>query len=68
MAVRAGTLTSTPDVEAQARKDFGFEKMSPELQIAWEATGNIRKPITLKDSEIKNIDESLDLESTEGIL
>lgn len=46
VAIRAGLLTATPEIEAQTRAELGLPEMSPEVQKAWEATGGIRQPIT----------------------
>ena len=51
VAIRAGLLTATPEIESQTRSELGLPGMSPEAKAAWAATGGIRQPITLKSAE-----------------
>lgn len=62
VAIRAGLLTATPEIEAQTRSELGLPVMTPEVRKAWEATGGIRQPITLKTAESAAVEEALNLE------
>lgn len=62
VAIRAGLLTATPEIEAQTRAELGLPAMSPEVRKAWEATGGIRQPITLKTAEAAAVSEALDVD------
>lgn len=57
--IRAGVLTATPDIEAVLRQEAGLPAMSAKLLESWDATGNIRQPITLKEAESAAVDEAL---------
>ncbi len=62
VAIRAGLLTATPEIEEQTRAELGLPAMSPEVKKAWEATGGIRQPITLKNAESEAVAEALDVD------
>ena len=62
VAIRAGLLTATPEIEEQTRAELGLPAMSPEVKKAWEATGGIRQPITLKNAEAEAVTEALDVD------
>lgn len=62
VAIRAGLLTATPEIEAQTRAELGLPAMTPEVQKAWAATGGIRQPITLKSTEEAAVSEALDVD------
>jgi phage gp29-like protein len=62
VAIRAGLLTATPEIEAQTRAELGLPAMSPEVKKAWEATGGIRQPMTLKNAEAAAVTEALDVD------
>ena len=62
VAIRAGLLTATPEIEAQTRAELGLPAMSPEVRKAWEATGGIRQPITLKSAESEAVSDALDVD------
>ena len=62
VAIRAGLLTATPEIEAQTRTELGLPAMTPEVQKAWEATGGIRQPITLKTTESAAVADALNIE------
>ena len=51
VAIRAGLLTPTPELEAQTRAELGMPEMSPEVKKAWQETGGVRKPLTIKTPE-----------------
>lgn len=59
IAIRAGTLTPTAEIEAQTRRELGLPVMPEEVKKAWEATGGIRQPITLKPAESAAVDDAL---------
>lgn len=65
VAIRAGLLTATPEIEAQTRAELGLPAMSPEVRKAWEATGGIRQPITLKTAEAAAVSEALDVDGSQ---
>lgn len=62
VAIRAGLLTATPEIEAQTRAELNLPSMTPEVQKAWEATGGIRQPITLKSAEAEAVSQALDVD------
>lgn len=62
VAIRAGLLTATPEIEAQTRAELGLPPMSEEVKKAWAATGGIRQPITLKTAEEAAVAEALDVD------
>lgn len=62
VAIRAGLLTATPEIEAQTRAELGLPEMSPEVRKAWEATGGIRQPITLKSAEADAVNDALNID------
>ena len=64
VAIRAGLLTATPEIEAQTRAELGLPEMSVEVQKSWEATGCIRQPITLKTTEAAAVAEALDVDAS----
>lgn len=51
VAIRAGLLTATPEIEEIIRAELGLPGLSPAVKQAWEATGGIRQPITLKTND-----------------
>lgn len=59
VAIRAGLLTATPEIEEQTRAELGLPAMTQEVQKAWAATGGIRQPITLKATEAAAVDDAL---------
>ena len=62
VAIRAGLLTATPEIEEQTRAELGLPPMTKEVKKAWEATGGIRQPITLKSAEEAAVSEALDVD------
>ena len=62
VAIRAGLLTATPEIEEQTRAELGLPPMTKEVKKAWEATGGIRQPITLKSTEEAAVSEALDVD------
>lgn len=66
VAIRAGLLTATPEIEAQTRTELGLPAMTPEVQKAWEATGGIRQPITLKTTESAAVEDALNIEEEDS--
>ena len=62
VAIRAGLLTATPEIEAQTRAELGLPEMTEEVRKAWEATGGIRQPITLKTNESAAVEEALSVD------
>jgi len=62
IAIRAGLLTPTAEIEAQTRRELGLPEMPEEVKKAWEATGGIRQPITLKPAESAAVDNALDVD------
>lgn len=62
VAIRAGLLTSDPEIEEQTRRELNLPPMSEAVRKAWEATGGIRQPITLKTNEAAAVDEALDVD------
>ena len=58
VAIRAGLLTATPEIEAQTRTELGLPAMSPEVRKVWEATGGIRRPTTLKSAEAEAVSDA----------
>jgi phage gp29-like protein len=67
VAIRAGLLTATPEIEEQTRRELGLPAMSPEVKKAWEATGGIRQPITLKSAESEAVNEALDVDDKDAV-
>ena len=67
VAIRAGLLTATPEIEAQTRAELGLPAMSPEVRKAWGATGGIRQPITLKSAEAEAVSDALDVNEKEKL-
>ena len=65
VAIRAGLLTATPEIEAQTRAELGLPEMSPEVRKAWEATGGIRQPITLKSAEADAVNDALNIDDND---
>jgi phage gp29-like protein len=65
VAIRAGLLTATPEIEAQTRTELGLPEMTPEVRKAWEATGGIRQPITLKSAEADAMNDALDIDDND---
>lgn len=61
-AIRAGHLTATPEIEEQTRRELGLPPISDAVRKAWEATGGIRQPITLKTAEAEAVSEALDID------
>ena len=51
VAIRAGLLTPTPELEAQTRAELGMPEMSDEVKTAWQETGGVRKPMTIKTAD-----------------
>ena len=64
VAIRAGLLTATPEIEAQTRAELNLPEMSVEVQKSWEATGGIRQPITLKTAESEAVNNALDVDAS----
>ena len=62
VAIRAGLLTATPEIEAQTRAELGLPAMTEDVLKAWAATGGIRQPITLKTAEEAAVAEALDVD------
>ena len=62
VAIRAGLLTATPEIEEQTRKELGLPPISDAVRKAWAATGGIRQPITLKTAEEAAVSEALDVD------
>ena len=62
VAIRAGLLTATPEIEEQTRRELGLPPISEAVRKAWEATGGIRQPITLKTAEAEAVSEALDVD------
>ena len=62
VAIRAGLLTATPEIEEQTRSELGLPEMTPEVRKAWEATGGIRQPITLKSREADAVNDALNID------
>ena len=62
VAIRAGLLTATPEIEVLTRAELGLPAMSPEVKKAWDATGGIRQPITLKNAEAEAVADALDVD------
>ena len=62
IAIRAGTLTPTAEIEAQTRRELGLPDMPDAVKRAWEATGGIRQPITLKPAESAAVDNALNVD------
>lgn len=65
VAIRAGLLTATPEIEAQTRAELGLPVMSDEVQKAWQATGGIRQPITLKTAEAAAVADALNVDEND---
>ena len=63
VAIRAGLLTATPEIEEQTRQELGLPPLPDAARRAWEATGGIRQPITLKAAESEAVNEALDVDS-----
>ena len=62
VAIRAGLLTATPEIEEQIRAELGLPAMTDEVKKTWAATGGIRQPITLKTAEEAAVSEALDVD------
>lgn len=62
VAIRAGLLTATPEIETIVRKELGLPGVSLAVKRAWEATGGIRQPITLKASESAAVEDKLNID------
>ena len=62
VAIRAGLLTATPEIEEQTRRELGLPPISDAVRKSWEATGGIRQPITLKTAEEAAVSEALDVD------
>lgn len=62
VAIRAGLLTATPEIEEQTRRELGLPPISDAVRKSWEATGGIRQPITLKSTEEAAVSEALDVD------
>ena len=63
VAIRAGLLTATPEIEEQTRRELGLPPISDAVRKAWDATGGIRQPIALKTSEAAAVSEALDVDN-----
>ncbi len=61
VAIRAGLLTATPEIEEQTRRELGLPEVSDAVRKAWAATGGIRQPITLKTAEAAAVNDALDV-------
>lgn len=62
-AVQAGLLTATPEIEEQTRSELGLPPVSDAVRKAWEATGGIRQPITLKAAEAEAVNNALETDN-----
>ena len=62
VAIRAGLLTATPDIEIQTRNELGLPEMSDDVKKSWEATGGMRQPITLKSAESEAVNDALKID------
>ncbi len=62
VAIRAGLLTADPEIEEQTRRELNLPPISEAVRKAWDATGGIRQPITLKTSEAAAVDEALNVD------
>ena len=62
VAIRAGLLTATPEIEEQTRRELGLPPISDAVRKSWAATGGIRQPITLKTAEEAAVSEALDVD------
>lgn len=62
VAIRAGLLTATPEIEEMVRKELRLPPVSEAVLKAWEATGGIRQPITLKSAEAEAVNDALKVE------
>ncbi len=62
VAIRAGLLTATPEIEEQTRRELGLPPISDAVRKSWEATGGIRQPITLKTNESAAVETELDVD------
>lgn len=62
IAIRGGFLTASSEIEAMVRDELQLPPMTPEVARAWEATGSVRQPITLKTDESAAIADALDIE------
>lgn len=62
VAIRAGLLTATPEIEEMVRQELKLPPVSPAVLKAWEATGGIRQPITLKSTEAEAVTDALKVE------
>lgn len=62
VAIRAGLLTATPEIEEQTRRELGLPPVSEAVRKAWDATGGIRQPITLKTAEAAAVNEALSVD------
>ena len=51
VAIRAGLLTPTQEIEAQTRSELGLPEMPEEVKKAWRETGGIRRPLTIKTED-----------------
>lgn len=63
MAIRAGLLTASPEIEEQTRQELGLPPISEAVRKAWAATGGIRQPITLKSSEAEAVSDALNVKT-----
>jgi len=61
VAIRAGLLTATPEIEEQTRRELRLPAISDAVRKAWQATGGIRQPITLKTAEAEAVNAALDV-------
>ena len=52
IAVRAGVMTPNLDDEIYLRELFGLPVVNDAVRADWEKSGGVRRPITLKTSEV----------------
>jgi len=48
--IRGGVLTPTRDLEEKVRADLGLPPLPAEAAALWDASGGVRKPLTIKDA------------------
>lgn len=51
VAVRAGSLTPSPELEDEVRRLLSLEAMPASVREAWQADGNVRLPVTLASGD-----------------
>lgn len=65
VAVRAGSLTPSPELESQVRAILGLDVMPASVKAAWAADKNIRLPITVKAGDAAQADPAFSSEPQE---